>query len=263
MKDLIMRSSMVSKCALFAISAIAVGAANADVFHVTYELPTVQNTTATFDYSGVETFNSMSIGVGGFSTNFGTGSDPIVITGAYNSNTSILGADQYGGAGGTGNYPVTFTTAGYSVTLSAVDTTNSNAPVPITYFGYWLSALDRGNTVKFYRGVDEVYSFVPTDVISLVGACGSNPYCGNPNPAFLGQNGGEPYVFLNFYDQNNLGFDKVVFSENPEGGGYESDNHTVGYFKTEGGTPVDEPVTGVLLGIGIAGMGLARRRKAV
>ena len=60
--------------------------------------------------------------------------------GTYSSTTTILPADQYGGAGGTGNYPVTFTTAGYSVTLSAVDTTNANAPVPITYFGYWLSA---------------------------------------------------------------------------------------------------------------------------
>jgi hypothetical protein len=43
-------------------------------------------------------------------------------------------------------------------------------------------------------------------------------YYGNPNPPFKGDNSGQPYVFINFYDTTGT-FDEVTFTENPAVGG--------------------------------------------
>lgn len=229
------------------------GAAHADDFHVTVENPGVQHSTATFDSVGVETFDSTSTGSGkSFTTFFGSGG---VITGDY-SGVDILGADQYGGVGGVGNYASTFGTAGYSLNLSTSD------PAGINYFGFWLSALDSGNTLTFSRAGTVVFSFSPDDVLALVG--GMPAYFGNPGGNFGGQNGSQAYVFLNFFDTNGT-FDKITFSENPTIGGYESDNHTVGFFTREGGTPVGgvpEPASWAMLLTGFGGIGYALRRRS-
>jgi hypothetical protein len=240
-----------------AVTGLAATPALADPFLVTYEAPGVQNTTATFSYSGVETFNEKTVANNqSFTTNFGTAGYPTVITGAY-SGVDIYSADVWGGAGGTGNYAVTFSTSGYSLNLSTSDGS------AIDYFGFWLSALDSGNQLSFYNGSTLVYSFDPNDVLNLLAASpNDSAYFGNPNG---GGNSPQPYVFLNFYDLDKTGFTQVVFSENPEVGGYESDNHTVGYYKTTPGTPVvpvPEPITLTLLGMGFAGLGVIRRRKS-
>ena len=236
-----------------ALSCAAVGAllaatgARADTFAQTYEAPGVQNTTATFSGGvGVETFDSRSLGSSGFTSNFG-GSP---YTGTYSAGTQIDGANQYGSAGGTGNNAVTFTEAGYSVELDK----------KVSYFGYWLSALDRGNVVKFYNDGALVGSLTPANVLASIG--GTSAYFGNPNAAFLGQNSGEAYAFVNFYDTTGS-FNKIVFSESPLGGGYESDNHTVGIYKDIGGVPVvPEPGTYALMLLGLAGVGAVARRRA-
>ena len=55
-------------------------------------------------------------------------------------------------------------------------------------------------------------------------------YYGNPNPKFKGQDSGESYAFINFYDKSGT-FNQISFSESSTfGGGYESDNQTVGMF---------------------------------
>ncbi len=259
-----------------AVAALATAAAASAVvpFDVRYESEAVgiQNTTATFSVGGVETFDerTASCNVCGqnFTTNFGTGS---AITGTY-SNVAVIGADQYGGAGGNGNYAVTFTNSGYSLDLT------STVAGGVNYFGYWLSALDKGNQVTFYSKGKLLFTFNPEDVISAVNKHADHAsYYGNPNAPFAGNNSGEPYIFLNFFNDTGT-FDKVVFAENPQVGGYESDNHTVGHFLTKGtGTSVPlspgsfpagavpEPATWAMMlgGFGLVGASVRRRRSTV
>lgn len=225
---------------------LAATGAHADTFVQTYEAPGVQNTTATFSGGvGVETFESRTPGFGGFTSTFG-GSP---YTGTYSYGARIDNANQYGSAGGSGQHAVTFTNEGYSITLDQ----------KVSYFGYWLSALDGGNNVKFYNDGVLVGSLTPANVLASIG--GNSAYFGNPNAPFLGQNHGEPYAFVNFYDTDGS-FNKIVFNENPLGGGYESDNHTVGIYKDIGGTPVvPEPSTYAMMLLGLAGLGAVARRR--
>ncbi len=82
-----------------------------------------------------------------------------------------------------------------------------------------------------------------------------------------GANGGQPYVFLNFFDTDGA-FDTVSFSESLAHAGYESDNHTVGFYTAESGAPVGsvpEPAAWatMILGFGAVGaMGRRRSRRA-
>lgn len=153
------------------------------------------------------------------------------ISGSYSSGITIDKADQYGGAGGTGYYPEVFASTNngkgsYTLTL----TVSGNIP-GVNYFGLWFSALDAGNQLQFLENGVVVFTFTPADFISLVGACtGSNAFCGNPNSGkFHGDDSGEQFAFLNFFDQGGY-FNEIIFTEiNGYGGGFESDNHTVAY----------------------------------
>ncbi len=250
--------------ALAGILSISGSSALAVPFDVRYEseAPGMQATTATFSTGGVETFNERSQGnATNFTTDFGTGG---AITGVY-AGVDVIGADQYGGAGGNGQYAVTFSSSGYSLDLS------STIAGGVNYFGYWLSALDAGNQVSFYNANALLFTFDPQGVVNTVQAH-ANPgqYYGNPNAAYDGQNRGEPYLFINFFNDHGS-FDRVVFAENPQRGGYESDNHSVGHFLTKGtGTRVDipgaggvpEPATWAMLlgGFGLVGAASRRRR---
>lgn len=226
------------------------GAAQADTFHVTFEAPGVEQSTAAFSSRGVETFDGIGQGFNrSFATDFGSGG---VTTGSY-AGVDVVGADQYGGAGGSGNFASTF--GAYSLNLSTSD------PVGINYFGFWLSALDSGNTVTFSRAGTTVFSFSPVDVLALVG--GNSAYYGNPDAPYAGANGGQPYVFLNFFDTDGA-FDRVTFSEGLANAGYESDNHTVGFYIAESGTPVGsvpEPAAWVTMILGFGAVGAVARRR--
>ena len=91
-------------------------------------------------------------------------------------------------------------------------------------------------------------------------------YYGNPNANFKGQDSGESFAFINFYDTTGT-FNKVTFTEVNNGGGYESDNQTVGLYTSVGaGSPIVEaprPLLGAspwALAIIAAGCVAARRR---
>ncbi len=258
----IARPAILSIVGCMAFFSVGVGEAKADAFTVTYEAARVQsaNTTALCANVGagtctigVENFDTRASNAS-FTTNFGTGG---TITGTYSAVT-IAPADQYGGAGGTGYYPTATGSTPYNVALTSTLTTGIN------YFGFWLSALDAGNQVSFYKNNVLLYTFAPNTLISALGKCSvSNAYCGNPNSQFLNANIGEQYAFVNFLDSNGT-FDSVRFVENPASGGYESDNHSVGYATTASGTNlnVPEPATLAILAFALASLGVARRRRA-
>lgn len=245
-----------------AASALLAWPALADVVVQPYLGPRVEALDAgnaaagVFSALGVERFDARPVtgSSAGFSTDFGTSG---IITGTYSGTFGINAADQYGGAGGSGRYAVTFDQgAGYTLRLG------HDASIPgINYFGMALSALDAGNTLDFYRGGSLVYSYTAADLIKTLGACPGS-YCGNPtSPA---QNANEQYAFINFFDQSGT-FDQVTFRQAAGfGGGYESDNHTVGYRTTNAvfgrGIPVAEPAGLGLVAVGLAGVAMLRRR---
>ncbi len=237
--------------ALFVSDSVSI--ARADIFVLNYEAPGVENTTAKFSVEGVETFDELAVGMNpGFTTDFGTDG---AITGTYSA-VQINSADPFGGAGGVGNYPVAYIGSPYTVTLTADP---AKDPQGINYFGYWLSALDPGNIVTFYNNGVQVGQLNPSEVLAQTNL---NPaYYGNPNGSWLhGKDSGEPFVFINFYDTTGT-FDQITFTEgNNYGGGYESDNHTVGYYTSMGGA-VPEPVTWAMILMGFAGLGFASLRK--
>lgn len=227
------------------------------------ELPGMQNSTSGFDFVGVERFDGRSNGGGQtFTTDFGSGG---VFSGTY-SNIQVIDKDQYGGAGGTGKYAVTFSSQGYSLDLS------TTRPGGVTYFGFWLSALDGGNSVSFFQGNNKLFDFSAADAKNFIDSLpnAGSYYC-NPNAAFANWNCGEPYAFLNFYAKAGTSFDKVVFAEIPQQGGYESDNHTVGVWNKMSGTilpstgAVPEPQVWAMLiaGFGMVGASMRRRVRAV
>ena len=255
---------------LFGAIAIATMAAPAHAvvpfdIRIESEKPGMQTTTATFKTGGVETFDTVKTGSGQkLVSDFGTNG---AIKGTY-TNLQVNKADQYGGAGGTGRYAVTFDAKGFTLDLT------SAIGGGVNYFGYWLSALDRGNKVSFSRAGKELFTFNPQDVLDGLAKTGNaKSYYSNPNKNFAGKNGGEPYVFVNFFS-NKGGFDQIHFYEDPRGGGYESDNHTVGNYETKGtGTAISVTSAGavpepavwatMIIGLGLVGSANRKRSRAV
>jgi hypothetical protein len=236
-------------------AALALLAAPASAgYFINYEQPGVQNTTAGFDVVGVETFETRTVGAAAnFVTDFGTGG---AIVATYTGGR-IDGANQFGSSGGAGKHIVTFSN------LADIDVTfTTTLASGLNYFGYWLSALDGQNRIDFYNGATLLATITPGEVSAFTGACPASPYCGNPDAPFLGQNSREPYAFLNVYFTGGDTYDRIRFYQ-VGGGGYESDNHTVGFFTRPGGV-IPEPATWALMiaGFGLVGAAMRRRRLA-
>ena len=244
-------------------SATAANAAMPITVSLESEKPGIQSSTSGFNFVGVEKFDDQKTGAGqSFKTDFGSGG---IFIGKY-TNVDILKQDQYGAAGGKGNYAATFSSKGYALDLS------TKLDSGVTYFGFWLSALDGGNNVTFFSKGKQLFTFSAADAKTFIdGLKEPKLYYCNPNEAYKGKNCGEPYAFLNFYAKKGTSFDQIVFAENPEKGGYESDNHTVGQWNKMSGTiipttgAVPEPQTWALLiaGFSMVGGSLRRRSRSV
>jgi hypothetical protein len=169
---------------------------------------------------------------------FDSGS-PSTVIGTY-TGAFISDADVWGGDDGTDYLDLDRANESTEVTLTLNQTES--------YFGMWWSADSPGNAVTFFNGAVEIGSF-DDSIFDSLGA----GYLGSPEVAFLGQNAGEKYAFINF---SGMEFDKIVFTQT-EPGGFESDNHTVR-------RSCDVPDGGSLLGAfaGVAASLLWVRRKA-
>lgn len=254
---------MTSTRFLFAAAALlsttAANAAMPITVSLETETPGTQDSTSGFNWVGVERFEGRSNGAGQtFTTDFDSSG---LFSGTYRR-AQILDNDQYGGAEGAGKYAVTFSNEGYSLDLT------TTLPGGVTYFGFWLSALDGGNQVSFYQGQSRLFTFSASNALTFINSLpSSGSYFCNPNASYAGENCSEPYAFLNFYASGGTSFDRIVFKENPEIGGYESDNHTVGQWNRKSGTifpvtdAVPEPQSWSLLMAGFGAIGFAMRRK--
>ena len=131
-------------------------------------------------------------------------------------------ANLYGGAAGTGFYPVQSAAPGGVGGASAIDETTVTLQKPSSYFGLWWSAGDPYNTMAFYSGNNLVASFSTKSILDAL----PKSYFGNPTTTFKGQDAGEPFAFLNVFGGPGVTWDKVVF-DNPGSSGFESDNWTV------------------------------------
>jgi hypothetical protein len=236
-------------------AALAFGAAAGPALaaiSINYENPGVQNTTAGFDIVGVERFEDQPTGAAAnFVTDFGT-MGAIVATYAGGR---IDPANVFGSAGGVGNHIVTF------ANLTPIEVTfTTTLETGLNYFGYWLSALDGGNRIDFYDGADLLGTITPGIVSAALGACPGGQWCGNPTAPFLGAVPDEQFAFLNVYFTEGMTYDRIRFYQ-VGGGGYESDNHTVGYFIRKGGV-IPEPATWAMMIAGFGLVGFAARRRA-
>jgi len=170
----------------------------------TIEGPGVQATTVAG--ATTETFNGLPAGSLGSYVSPGIGTF---------SGGAIVAANEYGGAGGGGNY---YAVGAESGTTLGTLTLSS----PQDYLGLWWSAGDAENVLQFFDGATVIGTYDVGSIIPYLSAA----YYGNPNAAFLGQDSGEPFVYLNFTTSGTTQITSVDF-ENGLSTGFELDNVSV------------------------------------
>ena len=242
----------------------------ADVIYATYlapkqEIATPAQLTVGTTTSKVvtETFDTRTLAGSGSAAPFSTSFNNSPFTASFSGNFGIYVADQYGGAGHAGQYAVTFSNSpGFVINL-----THTSAVKGVNYVGLDVTAIDDANVVNLYGGGVQLASFTAGQLKKKLGNCpdATNLYCGNPT---TGENGGEPYTYVSFFDLTGY-IDQIVLVQ-AGGGGFEMDNLQVGFRETDvvfgtvfasvGVVAVPEPSSAWLLGPALALLGAIRRR---
>jgi hypothetical protein len=103
----------------------------------------------------------------------------------------------------------------YLAVFSDSDTIiQAQANKTFSYFGFDAGAISGGNTLKFFNGSTLIKEFT-YNILNGIATVGAS------------QHGGQKNGFFEFFSENrNDTFDKIVISQT-EGGGFESDNHTL------------------------------------
>jgi len=255
---------------LISISSFALSLQAASI--VAYvEAPTLQ--WSSVNGVAVETFDTLGAGIAssGFASVIGE------YGGSPTTPFAIVSANEYGGAGGTGQY------------FAAGTEANSDAPVTLTlnananYFGFWWSAGDPNNTITFLRNGVALATFTTSNLIALLphGVDGkvtaingdvynTDDYYGNPNDR---TDPLEPFAYVDVI-ATGLVFNQIQFA-NTNSTGFESDNHRVaaGVLAPPAGDVIvqdvpltaaaetPEPSTYLLFTAGVCAFGLLRTRR--
>jgi hypothetical protein len=152
------------------------------------------------------------------------------LSGGNGTGFGLAGGNQADGPDAT-----TYLTAGGITNASVV----LQLPGYQKYFGLLWGSVDDTNTLSFYDGATLVGSINGADVI------------GSPN----GDQGVNGTVYVNVV--STIAFDRVVATSNDHYA-FEFDNLA---FNPNAPVPAPEPITLSLFGAGLAGLGLARRRR--
>ncbi|BAY20825.1 hypothetical protein NIES2100_05690 [Calothrix sp. NIES-2100] len=258
MKSLLIKSAIASGVVL-SLAAVTRPAMAASFVVSIEDAKVVNANLGNLTQAKVQTFDSQ--GTTNYSATGFEWKDGTTKIGTY-TNTQIRTADQYGGAGANSQYnnknqyfDVDASRSGNGQTVSTLKLEQAQS-----YFGLWWSAGDATNVLKFLSKGQVVQTITTADVKNYISKLGTNsstttnPYYGNPTSAFQGQDSGEPFAFINFYDVDGT-FDQVEFTNavnsNGTSSGFESDNHTVatGYTKYSGTIVTVVPESSSLLGV--------------
>jgi hypothetical protein len=258
--------------------AVAATSAQAGSLRFTIDGPGVQTTQVTQgtpvtydfgpDLAGDAWFPDLSVGS---TTDTTVGRYTVTAVGPSTSpqaGSAVFQASAVGGAGGAGRY---LAQRQADLTLDFLAAGPGEA---VGYFGFWWSAGDGQNQliVNMADGSSTVFStqsIIGSPNLQTTGGPAGFGHYGNPNTAFLGQNPGEAYAFVNIYAQDaGSKITSLVFRETRATGAFETDNHTyiVDLINTgdQTGDPVAEtpvPATALLLGAGLGLIGWTRRRR--